>query len=221
MPSVNRAGRILGGILLVEAVATSQVYARLLPPVTAPTFLTTAAPHATAIRIALLLSIGLSTTTFLGSLMMLPIVRPRSERLAIAYVALSVIGMATMAAESIGFRNLLALSLEYAKPGAPIALLQTMGAVARSTALSTHFTNLLVGHATMLVLYLTVLRLSLVPRGIPIAGLVASLIGIPAVSLPLLGGQFSFLYVVPAGVAMLTLIVWLLAKGFAGPVAIE
>src|SRR4029453_4103058 len=114
---------------------------------------------------------------------------------AIAYVALSVFGMATMAAETLGFRNLLALSIEYARPTPPHELLQSIGPAPSSTALLTHFTNLISGHALMLTLNLTLFRLSLVPRGLTIAGMMASIIGIVDVAQPLLGGRFSSLYV--------------------------
>jgi hypothetical protein len=160
------------------------------------------------------MSLAVSSLTLLVALIALPIFRNRGERLPIAYVALSVFGMATTAAETLGFRNLLALSVEYAKPTAPRELLQSIGAAAYSTALLTHFTNLISGHALMLTLYLTLFRLSLVPRMLTIAGMMASIIGIIDVAQPLLGGRFSFLYVYPAGVCLLALVIWLLAKGF-------
>jgi len=214
MQSPIRIGRIIGLILLIQATTTGVIYSKLLPPVTSSTFLTTAAPHAASIRTALLLSLAVSSMTFVVALVALPIFRAGGERLAIAYVALSVFGMATTAAETLGFRNLLALSLEYAKPTAPHELLQSIGIAAHSTALLTHFTNLISGHALMLALYLTLFRLSLVPRLLSIAGMIASVIGIIDVVQPLVGARFSFLYVYPAGVCLLALVLWLLVKGF-------
>jgi len=214
MTSPKRTGRTIGLILLIQAATTAVIYSKLLPPVTSSTFLTSAAPHATSIRVALLLSLAVSSMTLVVALIALPIFRGGSERLAIAYVALSVFGMATTAAETLGFRNLLAFSLEYAKPTAPHELLQSIGAAAHSTALLTHFTNLISGHAVMATLYLTLFRLSLVPRLLTIAGMIASIIGVVDVAQPLIGGRFSFLYVYPAGVCLLALVLWLLLKGF-------
>lgn len=217
MTSARRVGRTMGLLLLVQAASSPPIYAWALPPVTSPEFLTAAAPHATTIRIALLVSLIVSAMTLIVALIALPIVRRRSERLAIAYVAVSVLGIATMAAETLAFRNLLALSLEYAKPTAPHELLQSLGAVAHSTALMTHFTNLMVGHTLLFVLYLVLFRLALVPRVISVAGMIAGVIGFADVAQPLVGGHFSFNLVLPAGVCLLALIVWLLAKGLAEP----
>ncbi len=213
MSSATRVGRTMGLLLLVQASTTPPIYFSMLPPVTARTFLTTAAPHSTTIRLALLLSLALSSTTLMVALTAFPVVRRRGERLAIAYVALSVVGLATMVAETLAFRNLLALSLEYARPAAPHDVLESIGAAAYSAALSAHFTNLLVGHTLMLLLYFTLGRLALVPRALAAAGVAASVIGAADVAQPLLGAHFSFLYVLPAGVCLLALIGWLLARG--------
>ena len=213
MPSAKRLGRTIGLALLVQGVLTPPVYAALLPPVTAPTFLATAAAHATSIRAALVLSLILSTITLGVALAVLPIARQHSERLAIGYVAVTALGMATMAAETIAFRNLLALSLEYAKPAAPRELLQSIGAVAYSTAIQTHFTNLLTGHGSLLLLYVILFRLALVPRVLAIAGVIAGVIGIADVAQPLLGSHFSFFWVLPAGLCLFALIARLVVKG--------
>jgi hypothetical protein len=220
MASAKVVGRLIGLTLLVQAGLTPVIYARLLPPVTGRTFLTTAATHAPSIRFALLLSFLLSVVTLGVALAVLPIVRSRSERLAIAYVGIAVLGMATMAAEGIAFRNVLALSLEFASPSAPHEVLRSVAAAAYSTALMTHFTNLLVSHGAALVLYLALFRLAVVPRALAACGIAAHVIGAVDVAQPLLGGEFSFVWVIPAGVCLLALIGWLLTRGFGASTAV-
>jgi hypothetical protein len=79
----------------------------------------------------------------------------------------------------------------------------------------THFTNLMVGHTLLFLLYLALFRAAVVPRVIPVAGMIAGIVGFADVAQPLVGRHFSFYLVLPAGVCLLALIVWLLAKGLA------
>jgi hypothetical protein len=213
MTSPQRVGRTMGAALLLQVLLAPPLYFRVLPPVTGREFLANAAAHAAEIRIALVLLFVLSLATLIAALAALPIVRRYSERMAFAYVGLGVLGLATLAAETVASRHMLALSLEYAKPGAAQDVLRTLGGLARASWVDAHFTNLVVGHATAFLLYTILVRFRLVPRVLAAAGMAASLLSTTVVASTLVGMPLPFGLVMPMGVVQLLLIVWLLVKG--------
>ena len=213
MTSPKRVGRTIGAALLLQVVLAPPLYFRVLPPVTGRDFLTSAAEHAPEIRIALVALFALSAATLVAAIAALPIIRQYSERMAFAYLGLGVLGLATLAAETVASRHMLALSLEYAKAGAPQDVLRTLGGLARASWIDAHFTNLVVGHGTAFVLYTILLRFGLVPRVLAAAGLAASLLSTTVVASTLVGTPLPFRLVMPMGVVQLLLILWLLIKG--------
>ncbi|HEY5545803.1 MAG TPA: DUF4386 family protein [Gemmatimonadaceae bacterium] len=213
MKSAKSAGRIIGLALLVQVVLAPPVYFRWLRPVTAPGFLENAAGSAMQIRIALLLTFVLSAMTFIAAIAALPVFRRYSERMAFAFLALSAVGLSTLAMESVATRNLLSLSLEVVKTGVATEQLQILGSLARTTRAGVHFTNLVVAHGTVCFLYIVLFRFSLVPRALAGSGMAAALLSTTAVTLPLLGYRFDFLLIVPVALCDLALILWLMARG--------
>jgi hypothetical protein len=150
MRSAKNVGRIIGLALLIQLLLALPVYFVWMRPVTGTSFLENAAGSALQIRFALLVTFVLGAMTFTAAIMAMPVFRRYSERLALAFLALSIVGLATLAMESMSMRNMLSLSLEYAKAGAANDLLQTLGGLARSTAVGAHHTNLMVVHGTVL-----------------------------------------------------------------------
>ena len=216
MTSEKRTGRVVGLVLLVQVLVAALVYPRLLVPLSSTDFLASAAPHALQVRVAVLLTLLSGAMTFVAAIIAWPVVRRRSERMALIYVALGAVGLATLASESVALRNMLSLSLEAARAGVPSDVLQTLGRVARSTWLGAHFTNLVVAHTTALFLFAILFRFALVPRALAGAGVAASAVSTSAVIMPLVGVRFQFLLIAPVAVSTLALIVWLIARGFDG-----
>lgn len=215
MSSAKYAGRAMGAALLIQIVFAQVGYFRLLTPATSPDFLTGAAGHALQIRIGLLVTFGLAAMTFVVALAALPIVRHHSERMAFALLAMSTAGLATMAMESLATRFLLTLSLEAARSGGVTESLETLAASTRIARTGAHYTNLLMSHSTMLLLYATLFRCSLIPRVLAGAGVLGATLSTGAVAMPLLGARFNFQLIAPMGAATIAIIVWLLAKGLA------
>ena len=213
MTSSKRVGRTIGAALLLQVVLAPPLYFRVLAPVTGRDFLRSAAEHAPEIRIALVLLFALSAATVVAAIAALPIVRRYSERMAFAYLGLGVLGLSTLAAETVASRHMLALSLEYAKAGAAQGVLRTLGGLARASWIDAHYTNLVVGHGTAFVLYAILLRFGLVPRVLAAAGVLASLLSTTVVASTLVGLPLPFRLVLPMGVVQVLLILWLLVKG--------
>src|SRR5690349_19541620 len=140
MDSKN-AGRVIGLAFLVQVVLSPPVYFRWMRPATATDFLANAAAHADTVRLGMLLTFALGAMTIVASLVAFPIIKRGSERLALLYVGMAFAGFATLMADTVGLRNLLALSIEFAKPGAPTELLQTLATVGRTNWISAHYTN--------------------------------------------------------------------------------
>lgn len=211
--SARSVGRVIGALFLIQVVLATPVYIVMLRPVTAPGFLATAAGSAFQVRLAVLLSLGLGALTLAIAIVGLPVFRRYSERMAVTFLALSIVNLTTLAIESIALRNMLALSLEYTRAGAG-QMLQTLGGLAHSTWYLAHHTNVTVAHAGVFVFNWILFRFALVPRTLAGLGMAATLLSTTAVALPLLGFRFVLLLIVPTALTQLTLIFWLLARGF-------
>lgn len=215
MRSAKNVGRSIGLLFLVQVVLATPVYIVLLRPVTALGFLASAAGSAMQIKVAVLLSFGLGALTLSIAILGLPVFRRYSERMALAFLALSIINLATLAIESIALRNMLSLSQEYAKASAAHELLQTLGGLAHSTWYMAHHTNVMFAHAAVFVFNSILFHFALVPRALAAMGMAATLLSTTAVTRPLLGYRFVFLLIVPTALTQLALILWLVVKGFA------
>ena len=208
-------GRVVGGALLIQIALAPMIYFRLLPPGTDPGFLNTAAAHETQVRLGLLLlyaawgmSLTIAVTTY-------PLFRQFSERLSLLYFGLVIAGGATIAAELVGGRDMLSLSLEYAKAGAPKETLESLATITRRHRIATHFANLVFAHSAGLVMWILLLRSRLVPRLLAGFGIIAATISTSAVLGSSAGVPFSFAFIQPLGIAMMLLTAWLLSRGFA------
>ena len=217
MTSAKSVGRVIGLALSVQVLLAPPVYFAWMRPITGSRFLAESSGIAPLVRVSLLLTFLLSAMTFTAAIAALPVFRTYSERMAVSYLALSVIGVSTLAMENIVIRSMLALSEEYAKSGTANPLLQVLGGIVRETWLGAHFTNLTVSHGTVFLLFVILYRFALVPRLLAGLGMTASALSTAAAAMPLLGGDFVFQLVAPTGLCIVALILWLLARGFAEP----
>ena len=214
-------GRIVGGALLIQAALAPVIYFRLLVPGTGPDFLTAAASQETQIRLGLLLlyvAWGMSLTI---AIVTYPLFRQHSERLALLYFGLVVAAGATIAAELVGGRDMLALSVEYAKGGASQTTLEALANITRRHRIATHFSNLAFAHAGVLVLWIIFFGARLVPRLLAGFGVLASTLSTSAVLGSSAGVPFSFAFIQPLAVATVLLTIVLLWRGFPDRSAID
>ena len=207
-------GRAVGAALLVQVVIAPITYFRMLVPGTNTDYLTAAAPFETQIRIALVIQLVAWLMTLTVAALSYPVFRRSSERLSVFYIALVAVGGATIAAELVAGRDMLALALEYAKAGVDRPMLDTLGALARRHRITTHFTNLAFAHATVLVMFLLMYRARVIPRALAVAGAVGATLSTSAVIGSLGGLPFRFEAVAPLGLVTLALILLLLVRGY-------
>jgi hypothetical protein len=214
MDSPRNAGRTIALALLVQVALSPPVYFRWMRPATSSAFLANAAASADTVRFGMLMTFVLGGMTLVASLAAFPIIRKHSERLALAYVAMACVSLATLMADTVALRNLLALSIEFAKPGAPTALLQTLGTIGRANWISAHYTNLTIAHGTVFLFFVILFRFALVPRILAGLGILASAISTITVASMLVARPIPFSRgIMPMGIMTLALILWLLFRG--------
>jgi hypothetical protein len=215
MKSAKRVGRIIGILLLVQLVGLIVPFV-LLMPITTSGFLENAAGIAFQIKVAVLHLFANGAVTLGIAIAVFPVLREYSVRVAIWFVALSVIWFAMQAVDNAHIMSMLSLSQQYAEGGASNAeLFQTLGTVVRSTRRWTHYTELLVIDAWFFMLYDILYRFRLVPRALAAFGLITVIIHTTAITLPMFVGYRSIpLLGVSLAFSHIALALWLLVKGF-------
>jgi len=188
METGKSVGRIVGILLLAQIAVAFLAQFVLLAGVKAPPgFLANAAGSALQVRVSALLWFVASALTVAVAIAALPVFRQYSERMALLYLALSVLGLSTSASDNVATLNMLSLSQEYAKAGAANELFQALGAMARSALYAAHYINILVGGTTAFVLVCILFRFVLVPRALAAFALATFPIQMTAAAMQLLG----------------------------------
>jgi hypothetical protein len=215
MKSARSVGRIVGILLLAQMAVAFLAQFVLLARVSAPPgFLANAAGSAFPVRMSVLLWLVASALTLAVAIVTFPVFRQYSERMALLYLALSVLGLSTSAADNVAVLNMLALSQEYANAGAANELFEALGAMARSARYAAHSINILVGGTTAFVLVSILFRFALVPRALAAFAVATFPVQMTAVAMPLLGYRYQAVMLMPAALSLVALVLWLIAKGF-------
>jgi len=213
MDAAKRAARIIGVLILVQMVTAPLVNFVLMTPLYGPGFLANAAPHSTQIVVSVLAGLALGVMTLAIAVTAFPVFRSWSPPMAVGYVALATVTLALNAVEEMSVMSMLSLSQAYgtAVDRAPF---EALALVARSTRNWAHYISLIVAGATLLVLYATLYRFTLIPRALAGLGLAAVALQLIAVAMPLFGHAVVFAMLAPLGVCQLVLALWLILKGF-------
>ena len=215
MSSVLRTGRVIGILLLAQAVLSALINIGLTGPVFQPPgYLANAAGSAVQMRVAVLLLLVTGAITVGVAVLATPVVRRYSEGMATWLVALAVAGFATLAIEGNTMLTMLSLSQQQAQAGATNEILQALGKTAAATRNGAHYVNLLVAGSFIFVFHASLFRFRLVPRVIVGAGMVGAALQLLAIARPLFGFPMLFVMLAPLALAQLALVVWLIARGF-------
>jgi hypothetical protein len=216
MEATNRAGRILGALILAQMVGGYLVNFVLTAPLFgAPGFLVNAAAHPRRLGLSVLVGLALGAVSVAIAITAFPVFRQHSQALALWLVALAaVVSLALAAVENMNVMSMLSLSQAYAKAGAAAReQFQTLRVVVAAARNWAHFVGLIVGGGTLFVLYAVLYRFALIPRALAAFGLVAVLLQMTAVAMPLFGHDVVFPMLAPLGVSQLALTLRLLIKG--------
>jgi hypothetical protein len=208
---------MVGVLLLVHFFSGLMLPFILVNPVIAsPGFLENAAANPGLVRLSMFLSFVSGLVTVGTAITAFPIFRRYSERLALWFVALSVVSFSLQAVENGRLLSMLSLSQEYAKTGAANGeLFRLLSVVVGSARKWAHYLQLLVVVSWMFLLYGMLYRFRLVPRVLCALGLIGTLLQITSVTLRgLLGYPPAFVLAMPLAPIHFALALWLMAKGF-------
>lgn len=214
MISAKRVGQAVGWIIFLQMLIAPIVYFHMMTPLTASDSLTSVVPFVPQLRWAGVLLLLPGLLSLAAAVAALPVLRLRSERMAFAYLALCTLNVATVAAETVAMRSVLALSLEYAKVGTSLELLDTLRPLVRGAWLNAHYTNLVLAHLVLLFFSVLLFRLALVPRLLAGLAIGAGVVSTGTAAMPLLGYPFTFRAIAPMALVELAMIAWLIIKGF-------
>lgn len=215
MRSAKITGRIIGVLLFVQLVGLILPFILLLPIAT-PAFLENATGVAFQIRVAVLLlfangalTIGIAITAF-------PVIREHSYGMGLWFLAVSIIWFSMQAVDNAHILTMMSLSQRYVEGGASNAqLFGALGALARSSRVWVHYTELLVIDTWFFVFYGLLFRFSLVQRALAGFGLIMVIVHAIAIPLPMFLGYSSLPTLgVSLALSHITLGTWLLVKGF-------
>jgi hypothetical protein len=203
-------------LLFVQLVGLSLPFI-LLMPITTAGFLANAAGIAFQIRVAVLLLFANSALTIGIAIAAFPVLRKYGYRMALWFLAVSVIWFAMQAVDNAHIMGMLSLSQQYADGGAANAeLFQALGGAVRSTRRWVHYTELFVIDAWFFLFYGLLFRFTLVPRALAAFGLIMVIVHLIAIPLPMFMGYKSVMPMLGASLALshLAVGIWLLVKGF-------
>jgi hypothetical protein len=215
MRYAKNTGRLIGILLLAQLVGLSLPFI-LLMPATNSGFLENAAGISFQIKVAVFhlfangaLTIGIAIAAF-------PVLREYSYRMALWFLAVSVIWFSMQAVDNAHILSMLSLSRQYVEGGASNAeLFQTLAAMIRSTRRWVHYTELLVIDVWICVLYSFLYRFALVPRALAVFGVLTVIIHTTGITLPMFMSYSSVpLMGFSLALSHLALAVWLLVRGF-------
>lgn len=215
MKTAKNAGRTIAVLMLLQMVGAPLMNFGLMGPVTRPPgFLENAAANAPQIAIAVLIGIALGAVSIGMAIVAWPVLRQRSQAMAMWFLALAIVGFALIAIEQSTVLSMLSLSQTYATLAtADQGLYQALGGVVGSARKWAHYINLIVSAGTLGVFYGALYRFALVPRLLAAAGVASVLLMLVAVVMPLFGHRIVFALISPLGLTQLVLAAWLLAKG--------
>jgi len=217
MTSRKRVRRLIGALLLLHlAFGLTVPFIMLLPLVSPPGFLTSAAGVANQTRTAVLV-------LFVGTALAIAIVsagwhvfRECSAATALWLFALAVASFVLQAVDNAHILSMLSLSQAYAEAGAAKGdVFQALALVVGSARKWSHYSFLLVVGGWILLLFSLVFRFRLVPRVLAAFGMIGAVLQIAGVSLRgLLGYPPETRLAMPLAPAYVLLAVWLMVKGF-------
>lgn len=215
MRTAKSIGRIIGSLLFVQLVGLILPFI-LLMPITTSGFLENAAGIASQIKVAVFLLFANGALTIGIAIAAFPVFREYSYRMALWFLAFSIIWFSMQAVDNAHILSMLSLSQQYGEGGASQSeLFGVLGAAARSTRKWVHYTELLVIDTWFFVFYGSLFRFALVPRVLAGFGLIAVIVHTTAIPLPMFVGYSSVpLLGVSLALSHLALGTWLVVKGF-------
>lgn len=217
----RRLARIVG-ILFIVASLSAVVGGTLALPATEPNAVITLGPDETAVVTGILFELLLVTSVVGIAALLFPILRRRSEGLALAYFGARVVEGVLLLAAAVSAMVTVALHRSLAGSGTEgIAAWGEMLVATRQTTMK--LGGLVAFGVSALILYWLLYRARLVPVWLSLWGLVGAVLIVVVGVWELYHADFSesleTAFAAPIGLNEMVLAVWLIVRGFADPTA--
>lgn len=215
MNSESRTGRIIGALLIVQLAGLIVPFVMLMP-ITArpPENVTNAAVISSQLKLAVFLLFANCCLTIGISALVSRVIRQFGTTLPILLGATSLIMFTTQAVDNVQIMAMMSLGRHFADVGGDEAL-RTAAAVVGSIRRWSHFSAIVAIDGWMFVFYVCLYRFRIVPRGLPVFGLLTVVLHFTGIVVPL---WFEVPGIVPMGAAMgvghVLTGLWLVIKGF-------
>ncbi|WP_430965372.1 DUF4386 domain-containing protein [Spongiimicrobium sp. 2-473A-2-J] len=216
MISNRKAVRIAGVLFLLQMTAAVISHEVILSPLLGGSdFLADVAAQATEVKIAILFDLVCGASVFGIAVLLFPILKQHSERIALWYVGLRLGELFAWVAAGTVLLILLSTGQQFVQAGMPESShFEVLGKALRSGRNSTVDLNLIVYCLSASTFYYLLFRSKLIPRFLSVWGLLAVLLLFTEVMLIIFTKTFRMWMMMPMGLNELVLGIWLIVKGF-------
>jgi hypothetical protein len=212
--NTRNAARIVGLLYLVPIGFLNNTVL-VGPYAFAKNYMTTVAAHSFEITLGMVLGIVGALLFFIIAIILLPVFKRYNSSLAFALPCLTVVHFAGVMMDNAALQSLIAASKLYAGSGVTgSGGAQPIGQVLQSTRLWTHWMTILVPCMSQALFFYMLLKYKLLPRFITIWGLAGVVLTALSIMLMIFGKGSYLWLMIPLGLNMLLLSLWLLIKGF-------
>ena len=214
MSSTKKTTRIIGVLFLIIFISGILVYQVLRGPfLFGDNYLVKAASNADKVFNSTLVSLFSGILTIVISVMLLPIFKKFSLKLAYLYVIFCVLNLIAIAIESYYAMSLLDFSIEFSKTENN-TMLESLSDQHYNNHRLAHFMYLLTSCLPVFVLYYSLFKGKLVPKAISIFGMIAIILMSASVLLSIFNISGGSDLMLPLGLIQLFFPFWLIFKGF-------
>ncbi|QNL20647.1 DUF4386 domain-containing protein [Hyphobacterium sp. CCMP332] len=216
MMSIRKTAIIAGILWIVQLLTASISYSVILDPILwGGNFLADISVNQSSAKTAMFLDLFCGASVLGIAVILYPIFKKYSERIAIWYVGLRVIEFGTIIIQGILLLSLISVSHEFVQATTPqSSYLEILGKTIRQQRDWTQNMTIISFCLGAFMLYYLFFKTKLVPRFISIWGLIAVLLLFTQMILLTFGDTLRMVLMIPMGLNELFLGFWLIFKGF-------
>lgn len=216
MNSTKINARIVGVLFIVQLMTAALSHSVILKPILySGNFLADVSANTLQVKIAMLLDIFCGTALISIAVLLFPILKKYSERIALWYIGIRVIEFTTLIFSGIFLLTILSVSQEYIQAGMPeSSYYQTLGNLILEARGLTQNMGLIIFCLGAYMFYYLLFKSNLIPRFISVWGLIAVVILFAEMMLIIFGNSLRMILMMPLGLNEIFLGIWLIFKGF-------
>jgi hypothetical protein len=212
--SYRTTARVVGVVYIAGMVLGVIGNLRILSILGAPDPLANVAANSIVLAIAAILWLVTVAGDAAHGILMFPVLKPHSERIAVGYLGARIIDAVVVAIMALLILFQIPLAREYLKAGADTSSLQALSTVFTQAQLyAYHFGMIALGLAGLMLCYL-LYRAKLIPQLLGVWGLIGYAVILGGSVFEVLGFDLRSIHTIPGGLWELFIGAWLIVKGF-------